>query len=160
MVVQHRVGAALSLACGLVALALIPALQPVVSAPPLPRPQPVVAPAGLVPISTGPTRPVSSDDASPPPHTAMAPISQPWHLRVNDTEWPGPQPMLQGKYDSHEACLTALQQRYGPTLQLLEQQAKGGVKHIKITRDPGKWRWETMVMGHQAIREAWCAKQD
>jgi len=37
---------------------------------------------------------------------------------------------------------------------------RGRVKHIKISRNHEKWRWETMVMGNQVIREAWCAKDE
>jgi hypothetical protein len=70
-VVQHRVGAAISVACALVALALIPALQPVVQTPPLPRPQ--VAQTGVVPtpLRTAPLPP------QPAPTEAAATATSP-----------------------------------------------------------------------------------
>jgi hypothetical protein len=173
-VVQHRVGAAITAACALVALALIPALAPVVQEPP--RPQ--VAQRGAVPTPTGPppaqpldtaVEPPLSPDTSPPmPRTERLmqewrqPLPQPdkpWKLLTTNSALSHMRtPYTQARHVSEDACRAALEQVYGPLLKQWEHEIRLGAKGVKVSRTDGKYHWERLAAGQAVVNEAWCEK--
>jgi type IV secretion system protein VirD4 len=173
-VVQHRVGAAITAACALVALALIPALAPVVQEPP--RPQ--VAQRGAVPTPTGPLPappldtavepPLRPDTTTPMPRTE--PLLQEWRtpkpqpdkpwklLTTNSAFSHMTTPYTQARHGSEDACRAALEQVYGPLLKQWENEIRLGVKGVKVSRTDGKYHWERLAAGQAVVNEAWCEK--
>ena len=155
-------------------LALIPALQPALQHPLLPRPQPVVAQAPpLTQAAVFPTRGTSpppqslpraeaGDEAPPPAAVAWRPPpapAQPWVLLIMSNQLFGDfRTTPQGRFTTQEACEHALEYPWGQQAKQLEHQAKLGQKGLVVWHREGKWHWEQIAGSKQVINEAWCEK--
>jgi len=144
-------------------------MLPVSTSPTTPPPSPTEAAAA----ATSPSAEVPSD----PTHTealpsllrkvqagqhATQPLAQgdrPWRLMSQrGPAWGLPGPTPQGRYTDEETCQRALESVWGSQAKQWENEARLGVKGIKVSREHGKLHWERLAAGQQVINEAWCEK--
>ena len=166
----HRETAAGLAACALLVLALHPLWSLPLGL--TPRPQPVVAQTGVLPISAGrqtpdnsrsfapPTLPATREEAPPLPRTeadtsalwpAVAPTPAPppdllWRLMMINTEVPsGDRPFLRERYADESSCQKALDRPWRAMAKIWAHEQKLGQKGVVVWERDGKLHWERRI---------------